>query len=293
MGSISTLRPSPALIVAMAALVMAMSGAAIALPGKGSVKKNDIAKGAVRTKAIAPGAVKTKTINKGAVGSQQIKGKSIKGNRLKDGGVGSKQLKDAGITNEKIEAQAVTADKVKDGTLTGVQVAPEGLSSGNISDYAVLGSGTGAFHRLTATDGGSEAAARDAAPATQLFKKGQLTISAKCFRDTVADQTFAEVYVETAANGAIFTSFEDALVGGNAATDFLNTNTALVDSTLAAISATGADADMDEGGFSAHAVDGTTLKGQLTFAAKNGALAGGNGAYGEGNVCLFGGEIAG
>ena len=50
--------PSPALIVAMIALVAALGGSAIALDGKNKVKANDIAKGAVKGKAIATEAVK-------------------------------------------------------------------------------------------------------------------------------------------------------------------------------------------------------------------------------------------
>jgi hypothetical protein len=51
-------RPSPALLVGMVALVAAISGTALALPGKNSVKSNDIAAGAVKGKDIAIGAVK-------------------------------------------------------------------------------------------------------------------------------------------------------------------------------------------------------------------------------------------
>ena len=50
--------PSPALLVAVIALVAALSGAAIALPGKNSVKSNDIKRGAVKGTDIATGAVK-------------------------------------------------------------------------------------------------------------------------------------------------------------------------------------------------------------------------------------------
>ncbi|MGH2952669.1 MAG: hypothetical protein ACRDK9_01430 [Solirubrobacterales bacterium] len=46
------------MIVAVIALVLAMSGAALALPGKNSVKSNDIAPGAVKGRDIATGAVK-------------------------------------------------------------------------------------------------------------------------------------------------------------------------------------------------------------------------------------------
>ena len=51
-------RPSPALVVAMVALIAAVSGTALALPGKNSVKSNDIAKGAVKGKDIKNEAVK-------------------------------------------------------------------------------------------------------------------------------------------------------------------------------------------------------------------------------------------
>lgn len=43
-----TYRPSPALLVAICAVVLALSGSAIALKGKNSVKGNDIAPGAVK-----------------------------------------------------------------------------------------------------------------------------------------------------------------------------------------------------------------------------------------------------
>lgn len=293
MNRIKSLRPTPALIVALVALVAAMSGAAVALPGKNTVTSNDIVTGAVTTKKIA----------KGAVGSQQILGKSIKGNRLKDGAIRDKQLADGSVTAAKvadgvIDAAkladgSVTAAKITDATITGQQVADEGISSANISDYGVLSSAAGSLVKLTATDGADEAAARTAAPETTLFEKGDITISAKCFRSTGANQTFAEVYVATAANGAVFNGGVDALQGGNAAVDFLNIDTDETDRVLDDATATGTDASINENEFTVIGADSTHLIGQTTVAAKNGALAGGNGVYGEGNVCLFGGEISG
>ena len=41
------------------------------------------------------------------------------------------------------------------------------------------------------------------------------------------------------------------------------------------------------------APDGTGLTGSFAVAIKNGNLAGGNGVYGDGNVCLFGGSAIG
>jgi len=50
--------PSPAMLVAVIALVAAMSGSAVALKGKNTVKSKDIAPGAVKGKDIAKQAVK-------------------------------------------------------------------------------------------------------------------------------------------------------------------------------------------------------------------------------------------
>ena len=68
----SARRPSPALIVAMTALVVALAGTATALPGKNNVDKNDLKKGAVTKKAIKKGAVTKKAIKANAVTTKAI-----------------------------------------------------------------------------------------------------------------------------------------------------------------------------------------------------------------------------
>jgi hypothetical protein len=65
----SVRRPSPALIVAIVALVAALAGSAIALPGKNSVKKNDIAKNAVVSKAIKNDKVTGADVNESSLGT--------------------------------------------------------------------------------------------------------------------------------------------------------------------------------------------------------------------------------
>jgi hypothetical protein len=70
-------RPSPALLVAVIALVAALAGTATALPGKNKVDKNDIKKGAVKSKAIKKNAVKAKHVADGAVGTAEIADGSV------------------------------------------------------------------------------------------------------------------------------------------------------------------------------------------------------------------------
>src|SRR5882724_8739628 len=65
-------RPSPAMIVAVIALVAAFGGVAVALPGRNSVKSKDIAPHAVKRSDIARAAVdpfRTSVVKDGAVNS--------------------------------------------------------------------------------------------------------------------------------------------------------------------------------------------------------------------------------
>lgn len=264
MKLISNLRPSPALVVALAALVLAMSGAALALPGKNSVTKNDIKNGAVTTKKIA----------KGAVGSKQIKGKSIKGNRIKDGGIKDKQ----------IAAKTIKAKQIADATITGAQVADESIDSSKISDLHVQANG---LTRVSATAGATEAAAQAAAPETALYSKGQLSFYAKCFTDSANGDTLGVIYARTAANGSLLAGTDD--LPANPGAVLLDTNTLEQDRELDTEEVEDAnEAFFDQADGSATSPDNTAVRLETTIGVKQGTLAGGDGVYGAGDVCLFG-----
>jgi hypothetical protein len=262
MKRLSRARPTPALIVALIALVAAMSGAAVALPGKGEVTSNDIAKDAVRSKHI----------EKNAVGSQEVAGKSLKGNDLKDGAIANKQLKDDAVDSAKVEA--------------------DGLNDTDLSDYELLGDGTdGTFVKVTATEAATEAAAQTAAPETPLYSKGQVSLYAKCFRDNVAGVIQGEIYARTTANGAILQG-TDTYPSGNAT--LLDTTTIEEDSEVDTQSETTADAgSIGEAESVLIAADGTDLHLLTHIGVKQGTFPGGDGAFGAGNVCLFGGAVTG
>jgi hypothetical protein len=243
MNRLRNLCPSPALLLAMIALVLAMSGAAIA--GSGKVKTNDIKNGAVTKKKLA----------KGSVGSPQIIGKSIKGNRLKDGAIKSEQ------------------------------VAADGLDSSNIADYKTFPQ-----VRVAATDGATLAAARTAAPETELFTKGQLTVYAKCLHDTSGTgEVRGEIYIRSSADGGVLSGSgvgTGQLPNGDA--DLLNTTTPETDRIADFESVAAANAgSFGTGSSSAATPDGTSLRLLDTIGVKQGALAPTNGVFGDGNVCLF------
>jgi hypothetical protein len=250
-------RPSPALIVALVALVAAMSGAAVALPGKNTVNSGDIKDGDVRAKDL----------ERDAVRSKHVKGKSLRGSDVQDDALKGKQ-----ILEDKLEA--VPAAKT-------------------VETVTPFGAG---IERVGATDGPSEAAAQAAAPRVALATKGTLSVYAKCFRDAPANRLFGEIYIESSEGGAIFdASGRDRKPGGAASADFLNPDTPEEDRELASETITGGGAAFEgEGdGWRAMAPDGTGLTGTFAVAVKNGNLAGGNGVYGDGNVCLFSGSAIG
>jgi hypothetical protein len=74
-------------------------GTAIALPGKGSVKSNDIKKNAVKAAAIA----------KAAVGSSEIADGSVGGAEIADGSVGGAEVADRGLGYEDLGSNSVVA----------------------------------------------------------------------------------------------------------------------------------------------------------------------------------------
>jgi hypothetical protein len=272
-------RPSPALVISFLALAVAISGTAVALPGKNKVETNDIKKSAVTAKKLKKNAVRTKKVKNAAITGPKLAANSVDGSKIVDGA----------ITGPKIADSAVTGAKIADGTITGADVQNNSLNDTKMSDYELVGN---SYILVTATEGADEAAARAAAPEVELFTKGQGRIYAKCFRSAATNTTFAEEYAQTSADGAIMEGTDDH-PGGNAAADFLNTNTLEVDRQLADEQATANDANYNEAEWALAFPDGTGLNGQDVVGAKNGNLAGGNGLYGSGNVCLFQGSILG
>jgi hypothetical protein len=222
------------MIVAVCALVLAMTGAAVALPGDGKVKADDIKRNAVRSK--------------------HVKGQSLKGGDLRDETIVSRQVGDDAL-------------------------APSDVSSLAIADDSLIR--VNAFGALT------ESAARGAAPEIKLYEEGDLTVYAKCFRDGTEGDVLGEIYVRAKDGGALIAG-DDGLPG-TPGSSLLGPGTAEQDRQLDVqqVEETGQAAfDTSEGAVAA--ADGTFFSVLSVIGVKQGSLPGGNGAFGEGNVCLFG-----
>ena len=81
-------RPSPAMAVAFVALLAALSGTAVALPGTNSVDSGDIKNGQVKGKDIRNNAVTGKKVKNGAVKSADVGDNSLTGTDIDESTLG-------------------------------------------------------------------------------------------------------------------------------------------------------------------------------------------------------------
>ena len=247
--------PSPAMGVALLALVVAVGGTAVAA---------------------------TK------IGTNQIKSEAVTKKKIKKKAVSTNRIAAKAVTNGKLGPEAVKSGKIAPGAVTGSKVADDTLSDSKISDYEVLGN---SFLVVSATNGPTTAAARAAAPENPLYEKGPLDIYAKCFRDTVLNELRGEIYARTSVDFSIMEGSDDR-PGGPLATDYLNIATPEIDRQLDTQSVTGTGASYNEQEGLLGAPDGTALNILTGVGVKNGAVAG-DGPYGPGNACIFQGVATG
>jgi len=205
--------------------------------------------------------------------------------------VGTKQLKRNAVTAAKIKRNAVTSTKIKKGAVTGAKIKLSSLgtvpSASNAS--TLTGFSRKGLVRLAPTNGATQEAAREAAPATTLLAAGPFTLYAKCY--SFATTVRAEVFISTSANGAIFNGESEELDGSPA---FLNTATLETKRSVAFESIGAANASSmlsaESSAYYAIGPEGTTIQGHLPMAVRNGTLPEGDGTYGTGS-CLFAGDL--
>lgn len=120
--------PSPALIVAICALLVALSGTALALPGRNSVEANDIARDAV----------KAKHIRDAAVGAGEIRDGEVRAAEIAAGAVGSGTISDGAVATEDLAAGATApnADRL-DGVSSEDILAPRAIAHVNAGEIVI------------------------------------------------------------------------------------------------------------------------------------------------------------
>lgn len=147
-------RPSPAMAVALLALVVAMSGTAIAATqlGKnsvgsrnikpGAVTSSDLRNGGVRAVDIGAGAVTTPKLAKEAVTAEKLARGSVGGQALANAAVGTAKLDNGAVNSEKLGLGAVLNDKIAAGAVNGESVADGALGTEDFSSTIPAASAT-------------------------------------------------------------------------------------------------------------------------------------------------------
>lgn len=104
--------PSPAAVIAIVALVFAVSGVAVALPGKNSVATKDIKKNAVTTAKVKNGAINEAKLGDGAVGTAKIGNDAVTGAKVNEATLG----RVPSAATAETAAKATTADSAAKAT---------------------------------------------------------------------------------------------------------------------------------------------------------------------------------
>ena len=131
MGRFSLKRlPSPGLTVGVVALIAALSGTAVALPGKNTVDSGDLKRGAVKTSDIARGAVTNSKVR-----NRTLTGAKLRNGTITGGKVGADTLTGANI-NESTLGRVPSANTANTAT-TANSVAPNGVNTAAIQNDAV------------------------------------------------------------------------------------------------------------------------------------------------------------
>jgi hypothetical protein len=176
--------PSPAMGVALVALVVAMSGTSYAVVRigtkqiranavtspkirNGGVKSVDLARNSVVTAKIVANAVTGLQIRDASVGSADLSNDSVTGAKLRSGAVGSSDLAGGAVTSAKVRAgsigntelanDGVTSNKVRDLSITGSDIADASITAAKLKDGEVVeGNGRLQSTALTLQDGAGQ-----------------------------------------------------------------------------------------------------------------------------------------
>ncbi len=137
-------RPSPAMVVAVVALFVALSGVSYAALSRNSVGAKQIKTDAVRRAEVKANAIRTAEIKDGAVGSLDVA----------DNALVSGDVQDDTLTSSDVHSETLIGQDVQDGSLTGADVQDESLGSADVQGLVNTDLGSGesvtAFARVQA-----------------------------------------------------------------------------------------------------------------------------------------------
>jgi hypothetical protein len=188
--------PSPAMGVAFVALLAALSGTAVALPGTGSVDSGDLKNNAVRSNDIRNNNVSTRDLRDGTVTGNDTRDDSLTGLDIDESTLGqvpsantantantansansantASSVGANGVNTAAIQDNAVTGEKIADTTVGTADIGPEAVTGPKIATDAVGASELKGIY--AAVSGGTPAAANTFVGATATCNPGDAVL---------------------------------------------------------------------------------------------------------------------
>jgi hypothetical protein len=121
--TLTRLKPSPALVVALLALFVSLGGVGYAATKIGTAQ-------------IKNGAVTAKKLHAKAVTAKKIKTAAVTNSKIADGAVQTGKIADGSVTNGKLADAAVTGAKLADGSVGSGKIAAGGLSLASVAAWS-------------------------------------------------------------------------------------------------------------------------------------------------------------
>jgi hypothetical protein len=113
--SITRFRPTPAFVLAIVALMVALGGSAVAA-------------------GLVPNSVKSKHIANGQVKKQDLAASSVRGDKVLDSSLTGVDLQDGSVGAADVQDGSLESTDVKDGSLTGADVQDDSLTGADIQE---------------------------------------------------------------------------------------------------------------------------------------------------------------
>jgi hypothetical protein len=171
-------RPSPAMIIACVALLLALTGSAIAAGvAKNSVRSAQIVDGTVRTLDLRDNAVNAPKIAADAVGAEEIAENAVSSPEVAQDSLTAADLGPASVTSSEVADQSLTANDLGPDSVGSSEVAADAVGSSELAANAVNSSELGtvtirtsAPQAIANTNSGSVSV--DCAPGEQVLSGG-------------------------------------------------------------------------------------------------------------------------
>lgn len=138
MATSSNARPSPAMVVALIALFVAVGGTAIALPGTNRVNSGDVKNETLRTQDLKDGAaVQSSDVIDESLLTEDIANNTLQSDDYGDGTVGSDDLGFNSVNGSAIQSNAVGSSEITTDAVGGTEIDNDGVAAADIAAGAV------------------------------------------------------------------------------------------------------------------------------------------------------------